>query len=119
MNHITELRQLSGIETITKLADVLDVGISTISQIESGSRKPSLKLASKMKQLFSCTYDDIFLPYNFANSEINKETCSICRNLSHQEDVDGTEILVCGLSGDRIEDADTESCDEWEEDFAI
>jgi putative transcriptional regulator len=63
--HITALRQKAGIKTLSELAEQTGISISMLSMIESGERIPSPESAPKLMQVFKCTYDDIFLPYNF------------------------------------------------------
>jgi putative transcriptional regulator len=45
-----------------QLAELLDVSRQTINAIENGKYDPSLPLAFKLANLFSCQIEDIFRP---------------------------------------------------------
>jgi putative transcriptional regulator len=63
-NHITELRKKSGLETAKEAADKLKISDSMMYQMEGGYKQPSPSLGIKMAELFNCTLEDIFLPFN-------------------------------------------------------
>jgi transcriptional regulator with XRE-family HTH domain len=63
--HIVDLRAKAGFKTLTEVADVTGVSISMLSMIESGERIPSPESAPKLMKAYNCSYDDIFLPYDF------------------------------------------------------
>ncbi len=71
-NHITKLRQDSGIDTAKEAATKLNISNSMMYQIEGGHKKPSPRLGIKMTRLFNCTLEDIFLPYNTTDSDKGK-----------------------------------------------
>jgi len=63
-NHITELRKNAGFKTAKIAAKALGISDGMMYQMESGHKKPSPELAIKMSNLFECTLEDIFLPFN-------------------------------------------------------
>lgn len=71
-NHITTLRNKIGIKTASECAKILNISNNMMYFMEQGLKKPSPQLALKMKDLFNCTLDDIFLPYFTTNSN-NKQ----------------------------------------------
>ena len=70
-NHLAELRIKAGFTTQTDAANALTISTSMLSQVESGERIPSPYLASRMVEIYHCTYNEIFLPYNFAKSVVS------------------------------------------------
>jgi len=70
-NHITELRKNAGFKTAKIAAKALGISDGMMYQMESGHKKPSPELAIKMSNLFECTLEDIFLPFNTTNSYKN------------------------------------------------
>ena len=63
-NHIRNIRKNAGIKTVSECARMLGISKGMLYKVEYGLKKPSSKLAAKMCELFSCTFDEIFLPYN-------------------------------------------------------
>lgn len=55
---VTELRTENGL-TKTQLASRLGIGESAIDHIESNRRKPSLKTAVRMANIFSVSLDEL------------------------------------------------------------
>ena len=43
----------------TYVANVLNIKQATYSQYESGKRQPSIKSLKTLKELFSCTYEEL------------------------------------------------------------
>lgn len=68
-NHITELRKKSGFKTAKEVAKKLEISDSMMYQVEGGYKKPSPSLGIKMAEIFDCTLEDIFLPFNTTNSD--------------------------------------------------
>lgn len=69
MTHIKTLRRNAGIKTAKEAAIKLGISAGMVYQMEQGIKKPSPKTAFKMSDLYKCTLEDIFLPYNTTNSE--------------------------------------------------
>ena len=62
-NHMSNLRINAGFNTALDVLDKLNIGKSTIYQIEQNLRIPSPTLANKFKKLYQCTFDQIYCPY--------------------------------------------------------
>ena len=75
-NHISDIRKKAGYMSAKEAAMELKCSMSMLYYIETGRRKPSHKLASKMVKIFKCSYDDIFLPFitTISNDEFSKNT---------------------------------------------
>lgn len=58
-NRIKELRNNLNL-TQEQMAEILHVSRQTVISIENGRFNPSLKLAYKIAQLFSCAIEDVF-----------------------------------------------------------
>lgn len=69
MKKLKEIRLKAGYKTVKEVATLLNVCKGTIYQIEEEYKKPSIYLASKMAHLYSCTLDEIFLPYITTDSD--------------------------------------------------
>lgn len=63
--HMIDLRTSAGFKTLTDVADVTGISVSMLSMVESGERIPSPESAPKLMKVYNCSYDDIFLPYDF------------------------------------------------------
>ncbi|WP_042683148.1 helix-turn-helix transcriptional regulator [Anaerosalibacter massiliensis] len=70
-NHITRLRKKSGFETAKEAAKKLKISDSMMYQMEGGYKQPSSNLGIKMAEVFNCTLEEIFLPFNTTNSDKN------------------------------------------------
>lgn len=46
--------------TSKELAEKLYISQSSISQYENGKRRPSIKVAKRIAELFGCTLEDIY-----------------------------------------------------------
>jgi len=68
-NHITKLRKKSGFETAKEAAEKLKISDSMMYQMEGGYKQPSPNLGIKMAELFKCSLEDIFLPFNTTNGD--------------------------------------------------
>lgn len=68
-NHITELRKKSGFETAKDAAEKLGISDSMMYQMEGGYKQPSPSLGMRMAEIFKCTLEDIFLPFNTTSSD--------------------------------------------------
>ena len=68
-NHITDLRLKAGIKTARKAAIKLGISAGMMYQMEGGLKRPGSLLAIKMRSLFNCTLEDIFLPYDTTESD--------------------------------------------------
>ena len=71
-NHLTELRKNAGFKTAKETAEYLEISEGMVYQMEEGYKRPSSKLAIKMAELFNCSLEDIFLPFDTTNSDNNK-----------------------------------------------
>ena len=68
-NHITDLRKRAGFNTARDAAKKLKISDSMMYQMEGGHKQPSPNLGLKMTELFNCTLEDIFLPFNTTDSD--------------------------------------------------
>ncbi|HAE91683.1 MAG TPA: transcriptional regulator [Tissierella sp.] len=68
-NHITELRKKSGYITVKKAAEKLEISDSMMYQVEGGYKQPSPSLGIRMAEVFNCTLEEIFLPFNTTDSD--------------------------------------------------
>ena len=60
-NRLRELREAEGWSQ-GELASRLEVSRQTINALETGKYDPSLPLAFRIANLFSCRIEDVFLP---------------------------------------------------------
>lgn len=67
-NHITYLRKKAGFNTAQNAAKELNISSSMMYQMEGNHKQPSVELGFKMAELFNCTLEDIFLPFDTTNS---------------------------------------------------
>lgn len=67
MNHMKVLRKQAGFKTVHPAAQILNVSAITLYAIEQGIRRPSIEVAARMREIYNCTLDDIFLPYITTN----------------------------------------------------
>ena len=68
-SRLIKLRKDNGYTQVC-ISKVLDISRSHYSQIESGDKSPSLRLALRIKKCLNCESDDIFLLDNDANGVI-------------------------------------------------
>lgn len=68
-NHMKSLRLNAGYATTQEVANALGVSESMIRKIDYGFKKPGIFLAIKMKKIYNCTLEQIFLPYYITESE--------------------------------------------------
>ena len=64
--HLKQLRERSGISK-KEAIERLGIGKSTLDAYEYGLRCPSPKVAYRMVQVYGCTFDDIYAPYQTTN----------------------------------------------------
>ena len=57
-NRLKELRKAHGY-TQTELGTMINVGKSTISQYESGTRQPDIDILVKLSQIFNCSIESM------------------------------------------------------------
>lgn len=68
-NHITDLRKKAGFNTARDAAKGLKISDSMMYQMEGGYKQPSPSLGLKMAELFNCTLEEIFLPFNTTDGD--------------------------------------------------
>lgn len=74
MSVLKQLRVAKGY-TITTIAKLLDMPISTYAMLESGERTASKEVATKLGELLNVKPEEIFLPQRFTVRELdNNET---------------------------------------------
>jgi hypothetical protein len=68
-DHLKGLRLAAGFKTLKEVHIITKISISMLSSIENGCKLPSPQLAAKLVQAYKCSYNDIFLPYDFTVGE--------------------------------------------------
>lgn len=68
-NHITLLRKMAGYKTVKDASKALGISTGMLYQVEQDIKKPSIKLALKIMELYECSLEDIFLPVNTTYSD--------------------------------------------------
>jgi DNA-binding XRE family transcriptional regulator len=63
MKHLKVLRLKAGYKTVKYAAEQLGISPQMLYHMEEGVKKPSIKIAAKMIEIYGCNLDDIFLPY--------------------------------------------------------
>ncbi len=71
MNHIKQIRINAGFNTSKEAAKALKISNSMMSSLECGCKRPSIDLAFVMRNILKCTLDEIYLPYNYTESEVS------------------------------------------------
>ncbi len=61
-------------ETITSMADKLNIGVSRYYMIETGDRPATPKLAKQISEILEVRQEDIFLPHRFTARDIQSKT---------------------------------------------
>ncbi len=59
-------------ETITSMADKLNLGVSRYYMIETGERPATPKIAKQISEILKVKQEDIFLPHRFTAREIKQ-----------------------------------------------
>ena len=59
-------------ETITSMANKLDLGISRYYMIETGERPATPRIAKQISEILKVKQEDIFLPHRFTAREIKQ-----------------------------------------------
>lgn len=59
-------------ETITSMANKLNIGVSRYYMIEVGERPATPKIAKQISEILNAKQEDIFLPQRFTAREISK-----------------------------------------------
>jgi putative transcriptional regulator len=61
--NLKRLRVIAGLET-KEAAALLNISLSLLYKLEQGYRKPSREIIDKMRKLYKCSTDEIFLAIN-------------------------------------------------------
>lgn len=59
-------------ETITSMADKLNLGVSRYYMIETGERPATPKIAKQIAEILKVRQEDIFLPHRFTARDIRQ-----------------------------------------------
>lgn len=70
MKHIKYIRKKAGFRTAEEGATALNISLSMMRKLDCGDKRPSIDLAFVMTQVFNCSLEDIFLPYNSTQSVV-------------------------------------------------
>jgi|GEM_PF-795626 len=57
-------------ETITSMAEKLNIGVSRYYMIETGERAATLEIVKRISEILNVKQEDIFLPHRFTACEI-------------------------------------------------
>jgi putative transcriptional regulator len=73
MKHLRALRKNAGLK-VNVASEMLGIKKDTLYKIENGLRNPSIALLLKIREIYNCSFDDIFLPLSVTFSHKNDLT---------------------------------------------